>query len=206
MVSTDPTTELDPQFSEPDAAPVGWDEARTQLERAELYWLSTVRPDGRPHVTPLIAVWFEGALHICTGPEERKARNIRSNVHCVVTTGCNTLHEGLDVVIEGDAIRVNNNARLQRIADTYEAKYGQEWHFTVHNGAFHHTPDPSSEPDTGAAFVFAIAPTTAFGFGKHPYSQTRWSFSRVAVTTATAATRSAPVSRTSTRRTAPSQR
>ena len=117
MVRTDPTTELDPQFSEPDAAPVGWDEARTQLERAELYWLSTVRPDGRPHVTPLIAVWFEGALHICTGPEERKARNIRSNVHCVVTTGCNTLHEGLDVVIEGDAIRVNDDARLQRIAD-----------------------------------------------------------------------------------------
>jgi len=33
-----------------------WPEAREHLEMAELYWLTTVRGDGRPHVTPLIAV------------------------------------------------------------------------------------------------------------------------------------------------------
>ena len=46
------------------------------LERAELYWLTTVRADGRPHVTPLIAVTADGAVHFCTGLREQKARNL----------------------------------------------------------------------------------------------------------------------------------
>ena len=44
------------------------------IEAAPLWWITTVRPDGRPHVTPLLAVWHEGALHFCTGSEEQKAR------------------------------------------------------------------------------------------------------------------------------------
>jgi len=32
------------------------------LEKAEVFWLSTVRPDGRPHVTPMVSVWLDGAL------------------------------------------------------------------------------------------------------------------------------------------------
>lgn len=44
------------------------------LDRAELYWLTTVRPDGRPHVTPLIGVALDAAAHFCTGLREHKAR------------------------------------------------------------------------------------------------------------------------------------
>ena len=75
----------------------------------QIYWLSTVRPDGRPHVTPIAAVWLDGALHFCTGPTERKAKNLARNRYCVVTTGTNAL-EGLDVVIEGEAVRVTDAA------------------------------------------------------------------------------------------------
>ncbi len=32
-------------------------------------------------------------------------------------------------------------------------------------------------PDAGEAVVFAVRPSTAFGFGKGGYSQTRWLFS-----------------------------
>ena len=46
---------------------------------AELYWITTVRADGRPHVTPLIGVWFDGAMHFTTGLEEQKARNLAAN-------------------------------------------------------------------------------------------------------------------------------
>ncbi len=46
------------------------------LEASEIFWLSTVRRDGRPHVTPLPAMWLDGALHFCTGPEEQKAKNL----------------------------------------------------------------------------------------------------------------------------------
>jgi hypothetical protein len=86
-----PATELDPRYGEiTEAFP--WPEALELLVRAELCWLSTVRPDGRPHVTPLPAVWHGGAPHFCTGPEERKARNLADNPHCVLTTGQNTDH------------------------------------------------------------------------------------------------------------------
>jgi len=43
------------------------------LTRSEMFWLSSVRGDGRPHVTPLPAIWLDGALHICTGDAEQKA-------------------------------------------------------------------------------------------------------------------------------------
>ena len=32
-----------------------------------MFWLSTVRPDGRPHVTPVVAAWVEGAVWFSTG-------------------------------------------------------------------------------------------------------------------------------------------
>jgi len=167
MAVTNPVTELQSQFSSDDAMPTPWADALPRLEQAEVYWLATVRPDGRPHVTPLIAVWLEGALYFSTGPSERKARNLAHNAHCVITTGCNTLSEGLDLVIEGDAVQVTDEPRLQRLADQYAAKY--DWHFTVRDGAFH--------GDGGRALVFEVAPKTVFGFGKgEPFSQTRWRF------------------------------
>ena len=108
----EPVAELDPNFSSDDATATPWTEARDILEKAEVYWLSTVRPDGRPHVCTLLAVWLEGALYFCTGESERKARNLLSNPHCVMTTGCNVLY-GLDVVVEGEAVIVNDEDKLQ---------------------------------------------------------------------------------------------
>ena len=75
-----------------------------------MFWVTTVRPDGRPHVTPLIAVWLDGALYFCTGPTERKAKNLLRNQNCILTTGCNKRNEGLDIVIEGQAVRVTDGA------------------------------------------------------------------------------------------------
>ena len=164
-----PATKLDPGFSSPDATPTDWTTAIEQLESAELFWISTVRPDGRPHVTPLLAVWLDGALYFSTGPEERKAKNLAGNQHCILTTGRNALNEGLDLVVEGDAVQVRDEALLQRVADIYAAKY--DWHFTVRDGALFH--------EAGQALLFEVAPTTAFGFGKgEPFSQTRWRFER----------------------------
>jgi hypothetical protein len=48
-------------FRHPDAAPTPWADGLEQLIEADTFWLSTVRPDGRPHVTPLIAVWHDDA-------------------------------------------------------------------------------------------------------------------------------------------------
>lgn len=168
MTTSQPKTKLDQRFSSPDAAATDWTDGRERFEAAELYWLSTVREDGRPHVTPLISVWLDEAAYFCTGADEQKAKNLARNPNCILTTGCNLLEEGLDVVIEGVAKRIDDDAKLSRVAGAYESKYGSDWHFDVRDGAFH--------SDGGEALVFEVAPATAFGFRKGEYSQTRWRF------------------------------
>ena len=176
MATRAPLTDLDPRFSAAGAPPTPWAEGRRALDEAELYWLSTVRPDGRPHVTPLLAVWQDESLCFCTGPDERKARNLAANAQCILTTGSNSLHEGLDVVLEGEAVRVTGHAALRPLADLYEAKYGREWRFAVREEGFVHDEASLRGDDPGAVVVYRVAPTTVFGFRKGAYSQTRWRF------------------------------
>ena len=173
MAVSDPVAELNPQFSSDDATSTPWAEARGHLEKAEVFWLTTVRPDGRPHVAPLLSVWLNGALYFSTGDSERKAKNLARNAHCILTTGCNALSEGLDLVIEGEATKVGDEAELRRVADTYESKYGS--HFTAPEGTFFGLGDAIRGGDV---LVYRVAPSTAFGFGKGTFSQTRWRFSR----------------------------
>ncbi|MEV0782609.1 pyridoxamine 5'-phosphate oxidase family protein [Streptomyces sp. NPDC050423] len=167
---TEPRTELDPRFSSPGAEPARWADAQRLLAGAELYWLTTVRPDGRPHATPLIGVWWRGALHFCTGAEERKARNLAANPEVVLTTGTSTWAEGFDLVVEGRADRVTDGGLLSGLAGAWEAKYGAVWHFDVADGVFVGAQGNRAE-------VFAVSPRTVFGFGKgDPFTQTRWRF------------------------------
>jgi general stress protein 26 len=172
MTTAEPVTELDARYGDPGAQPTNWAVAREALTAAELSWISTVRPDGRPHVTPLLTVCEESTVFFCTGPEERKCRNLTENPHVAITTGRNSRHGGLDLVVEGDAVRVRDESDLRRLADAWVAKYGEDWRFDVGNDAFLH------RGGDGEAWVFAVQATTVFGFGKDPYSQTRWRFIR----------------------------
>jgi nitroimidazol reductase NimA-like FMN-containing flavoprotein (pyridoxamine 5'-phosphate oxidase superfamily) len=166
----EPTTELDPQFSSANASPTSWEKARELLQKAEVYWLSTVRPDGRPHVTSLVAVWLDNALYFCTGETERKAKNLVHNAHCIITTGCNTLSSGLDLVVEGEAVRIIDESKLQRVANHYASKYDSPFRFTVRDNVFLNS-------EGGEALVYEVGPVTVFGFGKgETFSQTRWRF------------------------------
>ncbi len=134
--------ELDPRFSSDDAVPTPWAEARRILKQAQVYWLST----------------------------ERKALNLARNPQCATTTGCNVL-EGVDVVVEGVAVRVGDEVTLLRLADAYASKYDDLFGFTVDEGRFH-GPDRDEE-----VLVFEVAPTQAFAFGKGAtFGQTRWRF------------------------------
>jgi hypothetical protein len=171
MTVKEPVATLGAEFSDEKATPIAWTTAREHLQQAGVYWLSTVRPDGRPHVTTLLAVWLDGAMYFCTGAGERKAKNLAHNVHCILTTGCNTFNqEGLDLVVEGDAVQIHDDAKLRRVADAYEAKYGSDWHFDVRDGAF-------NGQGGNIAQVYEVAPSTVFGFGKGAvFSQTRWRF------------------------------
>ena len=50
------TGNLDERFGAPGATALPWDDVERMLTEAELYWLTTVRADGRPHVAPLVGV------------------------------------------------------------------------------------------------------------------------------------------------------
>jgi hypothetical protein len=67
MTSANPRTELDKRFSSPGASAAPWADATAALENAEIFWITTVRPDGRPHVTPLLAIWLDDVFD---GPRE----------------------------------------------------------------------------------------------------------------------------------------
>jgi nitroimidazol reductase NimA-like FMN-containing flavoprotein (pyridoxamine 5'-phosphate oxidase superfamily) len=167
-MSTEPTAEIDRRFSDPEAGPTPWPEAARVLERAELYWLATVRGDGRPHVTPLIGVFQDAAMHFCTGLREQKARNLEHHPQVALTTGDNAWAQGLDVVVEGAATRVTARDALQRLADAYEAKYGTAWRFEVGDSVFGTGDD--------AAAVFRIEPGKVMAFAKEPHAQTTYRF------------------------------
>jgi Pyridoxamine 5'-phosphate oxidase len=89
MSSPSPTPDLHSGLSAPGGRPTPWRDGVDVLESAELFWISTVGADGRPHVTPLPALWRDGALHFCTGAGEQKALNLHANDQCDRTTGDN---------------------------------------------------------------------------------------------------------------------
>ena len=165
----EPIAELNGDFSEPSASARPWAEVVEVLDGAEMFWLSTVREDGRPHVVPMPAVWLDGMLHFCTGAAEQKAVNLRSNAQCVLSTGPNRFHEGLDVVVEGSAARVTGRERLEPLAAMWKSRL--DWDFDVADDGFR---DPHSP--TGEVLVFGVAPVKVLAFGKSPYSQTRYRF------------------------------
>jgi nitroimidazol reductase NimA-like FMN-containing flavoprotein (pyridoxamine 5'-phosphate oxidase superfamily) len=165
----EPATKLDKRFSDPNAVATDWDETRRVLETSELFWISTVRADGRPHITPLVAVWLDGAIHFCTGATEQKAVNLSRNAHVILTTGCNQWDRGVDVVVEGDAVQVTDNKALERLAKAWTTKWDGRWKFEARDGVFHHK-------DGGTALVFAVTPKKVLAFAKGTFSHTRHRF------------------------------
>src|SRR5579863_8227014 len=119
----DPVTTVDERFSDRGATPTPWADTRTVLESSELFWVTTVRSDGRPHVTPLVAVWSDDAMYFSVGADEQKAANLRSNQNVVLSTGRNSWDQGLDVIVEGRAERVTATDELTRANEAWTHKW-----------------------------------------------------------------------------------
>jgi nitroimidazol reductase NimA-like FMN-containing flavoprotein (pyridoxamine 5'-phosphate oxidase superfamily) len=153
------------------AAPTPWEWVRGHLRRSTAtYWLATVRPNGAPHVVPVLAVWVEGRPYVCMGAGTRKARNLARDARCVVTVE----HEPLDLVVEGTAVMVRDEDTLRRVARAYDETY--RWPVTVRDGAL----DAAGGASTAGPppyDVYQVAPETAYGFGTdEPLVATRWRF------------------------------
>src|SRR5437016_11985722 len=67
------------------SAPLRWSRALKQLEAgtAPSYWLATTKPDGRPHLAAVGALWVDGKIYFTSGTRTRKGRNLAANPACV---------------------------------------------------------------------------------------------------------------------------
>jgi len=156
---TTPVTTLDLRYSHPDAVATGWDETQRVLESAQVFWISTVRTDGRPHVTPVTAVWRDDRIYFFTGATEQKAVNLRANQHVTLTTGCNHWDTGMDVMVGGDAVRVTGDGELKGLSEVAATKWDGRFSFDVRDGSFYHEGS-----DGPPVYVFSVTPAQVLVF------------------------------------------
>ncbi len=159
-----------------DLDPIPWSRAVEALESTEpgvdtRCFLATTRPDGRPHMAGVGAVWDDGNVYFVSGGGTRKSRNLVENANCVVSMAL----KSFDIVFEGKAERVTDDATLQRLAKRYA---GGGWPAKVEDGALAYDYSaPSAGPPPWNLYV--VAPTTVFAvMSEEPGGATRWRFPR----------------------------
>ena len=157
--------------------PLEWNRARAQLASRNgpeiTHFLSTVRPDGRPHVAGVGALWLNGDMFIVSGEQTRKSKNLAANPACAIAVRL----PGIDVILDGEATRTTDLPTLERVAAQYREG---GWPAEVDAGALAFTA-PFSAPSAGPPpwqlyrFVFHSAVGVA---SVEPYGATRWRFAR----------------------------
>jgi hypothetical protein len=161
-----------------------WSVALDRLQHpapGQNHWLATVRPDGAPHLMPIIAFWIDGAFHFLVGPGTRKGRNLAADDRCVIGTG-NLTMPSFDLIVEGRARPVTDAATVRRLA----AEFGGEgWQLEARGSELYGGHGPTAGPPPYA--IYRLEPTTAFGQpGMHGMFEddrhlapTRWTFPAV---------------------------
>jgi len=91
--------------------PIPWSRALKALESVErekndTWFLATTRPDGRPHVAGVGAIWDNDKVYVVSGEGTRKSQNLARNPNCAVGIS----KPGIDLVIE--QIRIAAGAPL----------------------------------------------------------------------------------------------
>ena len=160
------TGRIDPRYGDASATAPTWEDIDGRLTAAQLYWLVTVRRDGRPHAVPLCGAWHEGAFFFVTGDEEQKMRNLATNQHVAVTAGplgAEGWNHGKDIVVEGIAERVTDDALLRTLARAWEVKYQGDWKWEVRDARFFELSD--SGGGEGGGQVFRVGPVKVMVFG-----------------------------------------
>lgn len=118
---------------------------------------------------PLGILWIDGAFYFNSGAGTRKAKNLAQHPHCTLAVAT---HE-FDLVVEGKAVRVTDEARLRRVVEAYRA---QGWQPTLQDAALYaEYSAPSAGPPPWD--VYEVIPETIFALGTaEPYGATRWHF------------------------------
>jgi hypothetical protein len=143
-----------------ESATTSWDLARQRLadpEEQRTNWLATVRPDGRPHLMPVIAFWIDGAFHFVAGEGTRKGRNLTAESYCVIGTQSTTL-PSLDIIAEGRAMPITDDDAVRRIAERFNSN---GWPLEARGNEVHGPNAPTAGPPPYR--IFRMVPSKAFG-------------------------------------------
>ena len=138
---------------------------RDYADAASRFWIGTTRPDGRPHTAAGGITWGDGRFYLVTGAGTQKAKNLANDPRCTVSIAA----PGIDIVAEGEAKIVRDEARLNEIVKLYD-----DWGPHVRDGAFwHEFSAPSAGPPPWD--VYEITPAKFFGVASaEPHGATRW--------------------------------
>jgi hypothetical protein len=138
-----------------------WSWAQQRLKKSHNYWITTVKPDGAPHVMVVWGLWQDGRFLFSTGSQSRKARNLSKNPRCIVST--EHAHEA--VIVEGGADIADVAARRKFLAQ-YTRKY--DWDMSAMKADILSMKEP----------VFAVRPMTVFALWEKHFQDksTRWIF------------------------------
>jgi len=141
---------------------LAWKWADERLKKSRQYWIATTRPDGRPHVMVIWALWMDGTLYFATGATSRKARNLERNPHCTMCTE----NAGEAVVLEGTVETETRVERIREFLKAYEKKY--KFDMSGMAGDLLSLKEP----------VFRLRPKIGFGLAEKTFSKsaTRWLF------------------------------
>jgi nitroimidazol reductase NimA-like FMN-containing flavoprotein (pyridoxamine 5'-phosphate oxidase superfamily) len=160
-----------------------WSEGKQRLEtpeRERIYWLATLAPDGRPQVRPILGLWLDGAFYFITAETTQKGRNLAADPRCAIASS-STAAPAVDFIVEGDAVKVTDDAKVRRVADAFAST--MQWPLEVRDGAVVGPNAPTAGPPPYA--VFELTPRTVVGLPgvagmeqgqPASFSPTRWRF------------------------------
>jgi hypothetical protein len=134
-------------------------------------WLTTLDPDGSPHVTGIGALWADGAFWFETGAGTRKGRNLARDARCALSVATGDF----DLVVEGTAGRITDPPTVASMA----ARWADEgWPARVDDSGTALTADYSA-PSAGPPpwFVYRVTAHTAMALSTvAPGGATRWTW------------------------------
>lgn len=140
-----------------------WASIEARLIASENYWLSSVRPDGRPHTIPRWGVWVGGRFYYDGAPTTRHARNLDANPACTLN-----LEDGKEAVIaEGTSVptRADAEGLGAQIAAAFSKYHAQGYE-----------PGPDSWAGDDGAGLRVFTPQVVLAWFAFPTDATRFTF------------------------------
>ncbi|WP_024800336.1 pyridoxamine 5'-phosphate oxidase family protein [Nocardia sp. BMG51109] len=134
-------------------------------------WLTTLNPDGSPHVNGIGALWAEGTFWFETGTRTRKGRNLARDPRCAVSLATREF----DLVVEGIAELVTDPGTVAEMAARWAAG---GWPVRVDESGRALTAEFSAQSAGRPPWhVYRVSTSTATAVATvEPFGASRWRF------------------------------